>query len=269
MDIKDSRTCNLLSLQLLAEYYSADIKELEGYYWELVEDGVFLKALNRKIDECRDKYPKGLFLHKDIDNIDWFGNQRVTLYVLVRLLKPELSVETGVFYGGTTAFLLNGLAKNAKGRLISIDLPANKIVEGAAQRHEKVADSELLPDGFRPGFIVPDDLKKFWDFREGSSLDVMKTIPDGFTLFSHDSEHSHDYMMAELVLARSKMASQGTLIADDIDWSNGFIDFCMKGKLYPLFLPDNGKYGLKARLGLARLDHPYTSRVDVMGLLKG
>jgi len=69
MDIKDSRTCNFLSLQLLAEYYSADLKELEGYYYELVEDKVFLKTLNLKIDQCRDKYPKGLFLHKDIDNI--------------------------------------------------------------------------------------------------------------------------------------------------------------------------------------------------------
>ncbi|MBF0619629.1 MAG: class I SAM-dependent methyltransferase [Candidatus Omnitrophica bacterium] len=265
MDIKDSRVCNLMSLQLLADYYGADYKEFEGYYQELIADRQFLLDLNQKIDASRDRYPKGLFLHKNIDNIDWFANQRITLYVLVRYLKPKVCVETGVFYGGTTAFLLNGLAKNGQGKLISIDLPANEIPDGAFKRHEKVATSELIPPGLKTGFIIPERLKAFWDFREGSSMDVLKTIPDGFEIFSHDSEHRYDYMLGELSLARSKMNGRGTLFADDIDWSNGFIDFCSKGKLYPLFIPDNGKYGLKARLGLVRLDHPNSCKEDVTG----
>ncbi len=265
MDIKDSRTCNLLSLQLLAEYYSADIKEMEGYYWELAGDKKFIKEVNLKIDKARDKYSGGLFLNKNIDNIDWFGNQRITLYVLARYLKPELCVETGVFYGGTTTFLLNALARNARGKLISIDLPANKIPASTFKRHEKVASSEILPEGFSPGFLIPDYLKERWDLREGGSLDIMKAIPDGFELFSHDSEHRYDYMMTELALARSKMPLTGTIMADDIDWSNGFIDFCTRHKLYPLFLPDNGKHGLKARLGLVRLDHPNIGLESVMG----
>jgi len=269
MDIKDSRTCNLLSLQLLAEYYSCDVKELEGYYRELVEDKIFLKELNAKIEQCRDKYPKGVFLRENIDNVDWFGNQRITQYVLMRLLKPKLSVETGVFYGGTTSFLLNGLKKNGGGKLISIDMPAGNIINSSFRRHEKVGDSEIVPEGLKTGFIIPDYLKAFWDFREGSSMDVIKTIPDGFTFFSHDSEHRYDYMLEELSLARSKMPGNGTLMADDIDWSNGFLDFCTKGQLYPLFLPDNGKYGLKARLGLVRLDHPNIGRKDVTGPSKG
>ena len=100
MDIKDSQTCNLLSLELIAEYYGVDYTELECYYKELESDKVFLKAVNERIDACRDLYPKGLFLNENIKSIDWFGNQRIALYVLVRHLKPELCVETGVFYGG-------------------------------------------------------------------------------------------------------------------------------------------------------------------------
>jgi len=87
MDIGTSHACNLLSLELIAEYYGADCTELMNYYRELETDSRFLSELNKKIDSCRDLYPKGIFLHQKIDSIDWFGNQRVVLYVLIRLLK--------------------------------------------------------------------------------------------------------------------------------------------------------------------------------------
>lgn len=265
MDIRTSRTCNLLSLQLIAEYYSVDYAELRGYYSDLETDEKFLNSLNQRIDACRELYPKGLFSNKNINSIDWFGNQRIALYVLVRLLKPEICVETGVFYGGTTAFILNALDKNKKGKLISIDLPADELARQSFHRHEKVGDSELIPEGLRPGFIIPDYLKKGWDFVENDSLIALKEIREGFTFFSHDSEHSREFVLKELEIAKSKMPEKATIFADDIYWSNGFFEFCIRHKLYPLFLTDNGKDGLKVRLGIVRLDHPNNGKIDITG----
>lgn len=262
MDIKDSHTCNLLSIKLIAEYYDADISELEGYYKELQQDKEFLNALNKRIEECRDRYPKGLFLNKNMDTIDWFGNQRIALYVILRHLKPEVCVETGVFYGGTTAFMLNALNKNNKGKLISIDLPDNDISEDV-ERHEKVGNSEVIPQGLKTGFIIPEYLKERWEFIVKDSIEALKEIKEEFTFFSHDSEHSKDFMFNELELAKSKMPSNGTLFADDINWSNGFLQFCVQNKLYPLFLTDNGKDALKVRLGLVRLDHPNNNKKNI------
>jgi hypothetical protein len=48
-------------------------------------------------------------LNKQIDSVDWFAFERTLLYVLVRHLRPSSSLETGVFYGGDTAFLLAAL----------------------------------------------------------------------------------------------------------------------------------------------------------------
>lgn len=265
MDIKDSHTCNLLSLELIAAYYDVDYAEFLNYYQELTNDEIFLKALNEKIDFCRDFYPKGLFLHKNINSIDWFGNQRIVLYVLIRLLKPDLCVETGVFYGGTTAFMLNALHKNRKGRLISIDLPAHELKRSSFTRHDNVKDSEDLPFGLETGFIIPDYLKNRWQFIEQESLKVLDKLKETFTFFCHDSEHCRDYMLKELELAKSKMPVNSTIMADDIDWSNGFIEFCVNNKLYPLLLTDNGKSGLKVRLGVVRLDHPCIAKRDVTG----
>ena len=265
MTIKDSHKCNLMSLDLIADYYGVDYSKLKSYYEELQADKKFLKALNKKIKNCRNLYPKGLFLRRNINSVDWFGNQRVALYVLIKLLKPTVCVETGVFYGGTTAFILNALKKNKKGRLISIDLQDNKLLRTYFHRHEKVGDSEIIPKGLKTGFLVPEYLKDRWDFIEGDSLKVLKKIKRGFTFFCHDSEHSHDFILKELELAKSKMPKNGTIFADDIHWSNGFFEFCVRHKLYPLFLTDNGKYSLKARLALVRFDHPNNGKKDVTG----
>lgn len=265
MNINESHACNILSLQLIAEYYGADGKELEGYYQELQSDAPFLEELNRRIDASRALYPTGLFSRTDINSIDWFGNQRIVLYVLIRLLKPELSVETGVFYGGTTAFILNALRKNKKGRLLSIDLPGNVLEETSFHRHGNVGRSEIIPKGLRPGFIIPEYLKEGWNYIEEDSLTALQKVPDGFTFFSHDSEHSRGFVLRELELAKSKMPNDGTVFADDIHWSNGFFEFCVTNKLYPLFLTDNGKEGLKTRLGLVRFNHPGNGKEDVTG----
>jgi hypothetical protein len=255
----------VLSLQLLADYYNVDYARLKFFYGELQKDFKFLNALNEQIRAVRKQYSKGLFGKGRLNSIDWFANQRITLYILIRLLKPRLAVETGVFYGGTTAFILNALHKNRKGRLVSIDLPAQKLEKIHFVRHEKVDNSELLSTGLRPGFIIPDYLKKYWEFIEQESIPTVKKIKGEFTFFSHDSEHRRDYMFKELNVAMSKMPSCSTIMADDIDWSNGFLDFCVRNKLYPLFLTDNGKSGLKVRLGIVRLDHPNIGKHDVTG----
>lgn len=265
MDIKDSHTCNLLSLRLVADYYGADVKEFEGYYNELQADKKFLAALNGRIDSCRKFYSKGLFSSKNIDSMDWFGNQRVVLYALIRFLKPEVAVETGVFYGGTTAFILNALKKNKKGKLISIDLPANALEKVSFRRHRNVGSSETVPEGLDSGFLVPEYLKENWKFIREDSIKALKKIKKGFTFFSHDSDHSHGFILKELELAKTKMPKTGTLFADDINWSNGFLEFCVKNKLYPLFLTDNGKDNLRVRLALTRLDHPNNKAKDITG----
>jgi len=264
MDINTSHICNLLSLKLLAEYYCIGYSELQYYYNELANDKTFINELNQKIDTCRELYSKGLFLNKNITSIDWFGNQRITLYVLVRFLKPETCVETGVFYGGSTAFILNALEKNHKGKLISIDLPANK-VQKAISRHENVGNTELVPKGLHTGFIIPDYLKDKWELIEDDSLNALKELECPFSFFSHDSEHSRSFMIKELELAKTLMSNNATIFADDINWSNGFYEFCVNHKLYPLLLTDNGKDELKARLGVVRFDHPNNGKVDITG----
>ena len=180
---------------------------------------------------------------------------------------PEVCVETGVLYGGNTAFMLNALHKNGHGRLISIDLPASEVTQVHGYvRHSKVGENESLPVGLEAGFMIPEYLKQRWEFIEGDSLKVLPKINRPYSFFCHDSEHSRDFVLKELDLAKQGIDPRGTMLLDDIDWSNGFFEFCVVHKLYPLLLTDNGKDGLRVRTGIVRLDHPFNRKAETTGI---
>jgi predicted O-methyltransferase YrrM len=262
MDIADTRKCNLWNLDRLADYLAIAPDVLRGYYDEISEDAGFLAGINARLTKVREEhgFTKAIFAREKIDSADWFAFERILIYVLVRHLKPEAVLETGVYYGGNTSFLLAGLYRNGHGRLVSIDLPDSAIragvSAGTAQRHPLVGDSELYQATIKPGFIIPDYLKKHWDFVEGNSLEVIPTRQETFDLYLHDSDHSMDFLTAELDAAWRRLSPSATVVVDDIDWSNAFFSFCVNHRLSPVLFTDNGKDNLRVRSGVVKIDHP-------------
>lgn len=271
MDIQDTRKCNLWNLQSLAIYLAVDPARLQGYYGEVLDDQDLLRGLNARMQKVRADhgFAKGIFAREHLDSADWFAFERILLYVLVRQLRPDAVLETGVYYGGNTAFLLAALHRNRRGRLVSIDLPDSTIRTGGPStnvaRHPLVGDTEFYDAGLKPGFIVPDYLKARWDFVEGNSLEEIPKRGEVFDLYLHDSDHSMGFLTAELAAAFAKLSRNAVLVADDIDWSNAFFAFCVERRLSPLLFTDNGKDNLRVRTGLAKLDHPRNSMPAITG----
>ncbi|SVD52856.1 uncharacterized protein METZ01_LOCUS405710, partial [marine metagenome] len=90
--------------------------------------------------------------------INWSATSELAAitYSLVRLLKPELVVETGVGAGVSSWTILSAMEENRIGNLISIDLPT--------------PNTRLLPD---VGYLVPKELRHRWDFQRGSSKTLL------------------------------------------------------------------------------------------------
>jgi len=266
LDIQETRRCNIYNLKAVARYYGFEEMPLLSFYEELQKDERFLYEANERIVAASSEagFKKGLFSKGPVDSIDWFAFQRVLLYVLVRHLGPQWCLETGVYYGGNSAFILNALNKNGSGTLVSIDLPDRKIRQLATEnggrldlrRHPAVGDSELYDETLSPGFMIPDYLRSCWRFIEESSLSVIPRLDSTFDFYIHDSDHSFDFMSKELMLVRAKMNGTGTMVVDDINWSNAFFKFCVEGPYHPLCLTDNGKDNLNVRTGLVLLNHP-------------
>lgn len=127
------------------------------------------------------------------------------LYIICRVIRPSIVVETGVHYGMSSAFILQALHVNGYGELHSIDIP------------------QPATDDFT-GSLIPNDLKFRWQLHRGvsrrelPSLLVDRTID----LFVHDSLHTYRNMRREFVQAWQHLRLGGVLISDDIESNQAF-----------------------------------------------
>ena len=260
MDIDDTYRANIWNLQSLAQYLDTDRQMLETFYADLRADDDFLADVNDRVKFVKQTYGfhKGIFGMDGIPSVDWFAFERILLYVVTRFLKPEYVLETGVYYGGNSLFLLKGLADNGSGHLVSIDYPDSSIRQDTTSlsRHPEVGDTEYYRDDLLPGFIVPEALNNSWNLIIGDSLKEIPKRPETFDLYVHDSDHAMPFLQSELSLAHERLADDATVIVHDIDWSNGFFEYCVNRKLSPVLFTDNGKDNLRVRLGMAQLSHP-------------
>jgi len=257
VDIKQSNWANRSSLKTVEDYFSLAPEALVKYYDELLQDYELVELVNEQFAYGRSKgFTKGIFGKPNIDSVDWFGFERILMYVLIRSFKPATIWETGVYYGGNSLFILRALQRNGEGSLISAEWPAIQIPRSMS-RHPWVSDSEdYETEILEPGFLVPPPLRKLWDLRIGSSLDLLPNFPGPCDLYLHDSDHSMQFLSDELKLVEGRMSPTGICVVDDIDWSNAFFEHCVQTRRRPLLLTDNGKDGLRVRTGLTWMACP-------------
>jgi predicted O-methyltransferase YrrM len=133
-----------------------------------------------------------------------------TCYAACRVLKPDVVVETGVAYGVTSTFILQAMAVNERGRLISIDLPPVRSKDESAQF---------------VGASVPEHLRDRWELHLGSSRrllpDILKQIGK-VDIFVHDSQHTYKNMQLEFKLALPHIRTGGMIISDDVGRNRAF-----------------------------------------------
>ena len=135
-----------------------------------------------------------------------FGLARLA-YLVTRLLRPTLVIETGVANGVTSAFILQALAENGHGSLHSIDLPPL----GRGVDHQV-------------GTLIPDRLRGRWQLHVGSSRTELPKVVDGKTVdvFLHDSAHTYRTMRWEFATVWPYLRSGGVLLSDDVQNNKAF-----------------------------------------------
>ena len=202
-------------------------EEFQRFRKELMQSDL-LPHLKRKEEEFYDRV-------RIYEERGWTYNvgaitpaEGVNLYSLLRKLKPDLAVETGVCNGVSTAFILLALHENGKGRLYSIDLP-----EVAGRHYEEGTfwlgkGGAVIPEGEEPGWMIPPYLKDRWDLILGKSQDELPPLLarlGSIDFFLHDSEHSYECMWFEYNEAYRVLRVGGVLMSDDIIWNGAFQRF--------------------------------------------
>jgi hypothetical protein len=193
----------------------SDTREVEivSYLREFLEDDVFHAEIS-----------SGLL---ELNKINGAGDLRfhaISLYLLVRSIKPTWMIETGVAHGKSSAFVLCAMDHNKKGNLISIDLPPpvdRPLSDGA----------RTTMQGRQTGWLVPERLRSRWSLTLGDSLAALpkaveRTAPEGVDVFLHDSLHTYEHAASEFdivdAVASNLRRKPVLFLCDNIDMGCGF-----------------------------------------------
>ena len=137
------------------------------------------------------------------------------IYSVVRAVKPEIVVETGVCNGISAYFILNALERNDCGSLYSIDI-------------EETVGSNRFKEEKKTGWLVPEKLSPRWNFLLGDSKEVLPGILSelkSVDIFLHDGAHTYEYMDFEFRTAWRYLSGSGVLLSDDVYMNKAFEDF--------------------------------------------
>lgn len=178
---------------------------LQEYHQEILNMDDFRESIEERLGRTTER-PN--LLHR---------NWREVLYVLVRAKDPRTIVETGVFDGLSSAYILQGLERNDSGRLVSID----------------INDTSRLPqdiEDVNAGWIVPERLQDRWSLEMGDSKDILPEVADveEIDYFLHDSLHTREHMMFEFETVYPSMTPDGIMLSDNVEFNDAFRTFAMK-----------------------------------------
>jgi predicted O-methyltransferase YrrM len=159
------------------------------------------------------------------------------LYALVRILRPDHVVETGVSSGVSSAHFLAALRRNGRGRLHSVDRPTFQ-----RGRVLKPGESPVsIPPGRSSGWAIPRRLTRGWDLRVGPSRQLLprlvRELPS-VGIFLHDSLHTPAHLAFELATVRPRLREGSVVLADNTVWT---------GRAFPDFARQLGVPSLRRR----------------------
>lgn len=148
---------------------------------------------------------------------------QVMAYYVTKTYKPLRVVETGVWTGKTTWFILQALEHNERGTLVSIDLGTTRLLESG-----KVVQTLPTRD---IGGLVPTALRHRWTLLLGDSAELLKDLAtrmDYVDLFLHDSKHEYGHMLMEFETMWPLLPEGGLLCSDDVARNQAWPDFLRK-----------------------------------------
>lgn len=185
---------------------------LRDFLDDLEKDKTFLENINKAIKKNK------IFKKRSFDSIYDFSVYRNFIYSLIRNKKPNVVLETGVLHGLTSAWILKALKDNGHGKLISIDLPRRDWAEHFGKKSfGPGGENEFEIEDKNPGWIIPNDLLKFWQLYLGPSSKYLERIiseNNNIELFIHDSDHSYEVMKFECDLVQTKLQNIDIIIDD-------------------------------------------------------
>jgi hypothetical protein len=195
--------------QILSHILKTSYEQILGYFHELESD----EDLKKHIELGLKKYGQ------DFIRIE-FG-RRLGWYAVVRAIKPNLVVETGVHQGVgacvLTSALLRNFAEGSSGTYIGTDISKNA------------------------GNLLSGKYKSMGEIMFGDSIESLNKLTDKIDVFINDSDHSAEYEAAEYETVTRLLSDNCVLIGDNSHVTTKLSDYSRKHGRDFLFFSEKPK----------------------------
>lgn len=213
----------------LGQLTSCSPNEVRRYILEIEQDTIFLQAIRHTYGQHIAYFPLPTDFMTTASGSTMFFHC-ISLYAFIRLVQPEIVIETGGTPGKSSAFILQAMQRNNKGFLFTIDLPPP---ETGTTVHMKQM-YRMRPKGVTSNWLVPANLRNRQQLLTGASYHYLPRLLQQvkhLDVFIHDSDHSYDNMMWEFRTVHSYLRHGGFLWSDDILTNTAWFDFCAEAGL--------------------------------------
>jgi predicted O-methyltransferase YrrM len=196
---------------------------IRKYLGEIQDDAEFKSHIAGLLPKHPDRYRTDQEPHV---------GRRMVWYAIVRAIKPEVVVETGVDQGMGAVVLCAALKRNAS--------------EGHAGQYFGTDINPLA------GYFLKGEYAKFGKILYGDSLKSLETL-ENIDLFINDSDHSADYENAEYELVRSKLTPRAIVLGDNSHVTSELAEFSMRyGRRFVFFAEEPANHWYKgAGIGIS------------------
>lgn len=226
MNLRISEVCRLLfrpyqALVKLSVPSARNTWEMMSALFPGIDEALYTKSIGELLNNK--KFFEELRTVAEVkkpEGIDGFGEWRKLLYLIIRIFKPEVVIETGVFDGLSSAAILQALEDNGKGSLTSIDL--------ASDDPRRIYANPLPPD-CQPGWVIPAYLRKRHRLILGDSKKILPQLIKKYKsmdIFFHDSLHTFEHMYFEYSIVWPHIVNGGLLLSHDTLDNLAFLKFC-------------------------------------------
>lgn len=183
-------------IEFLTLVLGEERQKIEGYIFE-AESSASLRRVSQEY----------LGAHQEVKDSQLYFGRRLGWYVVTRVVRPKLVLETGVHQGLGALAICCALEKNGE--------------EGFPGRYTGTDIDD------RAGAFIEDFRFNFATVLYGDSIDSINSMDEDVDLYISDSNHSPDYESRELIAVSRKMKPASVVISDNahatdvlLDWSH-------------------------------------------------
>jgi predicted O-methyltransferase YrrM len=183
-DLSDDN--KLLLCQFISHITHSELKTIIKYKEELENDQ---ELKNHIIKATKDSA-----YSSEADTTCFYG-RRIGWYILIRVLKPEVVIETGVEKGLGSVVIASALLKN--------------IEEGKVGKYY---GTDINPDA---GYLFSGKYKSCGEILFGDSIESLNNFNQNIDLFINDSDHSEIYERNEYLAIKNKLGTNSIIVSDN------------------------------------------------------